>query len=496
MSSKHTAGIKTPANTKHLQGFFEQPRQQVPRDNSSMDWSEDIHEVQASPTPRVPPARENVSSPHAPLHNWDAKRKGRTDSNDSGPSLLNYGGIQPVIPSSWDGAHHVLSIFGTDHSAEIDAINMAQPLSRVVEYIVNNPADKKVPAREFENVVKGFWSLISAIYALKWDLLPIENGMTFRALVGRNILNNYVKLGLVKLPKAPKPQNSTPLNDTNHKTPSPLPPSKKVGSNEKKAPTPKPTNTMKKSYAEASKANNSSNIEDVIQVKEAFPELSADEVGKMLKAKNNNRGTKKPKINMTIRGQSRREVIIPMAKSNTELIVNSAHIHISNINKCLKNSKSNIVADFIRYNASGIIITTNTPANDLNLSTIEDYLKNVQNINPDSIESPRLPKSKSYMKIVRLPYSSKLGVMSPDIIEGVLKNSHLFKDASLASKPHVIKASPKSDKAVVWVDIWDSQNGSCVKNIINWRFNVGRYIVTVRGTSKNPGIPQCKNCWK
>jgi len=112
--------------------------------------------------------------------------------------------------------------------------------------------------------VKGFWSLISAIYASKWDLLPAENGKTFRDLVGGNILNNYVKLGLVKLPEVPKLQSSTPLNDTNQKIPSPPPPSKKAGSNEKKAPTPKSTNMMKKSYAEASKTNKSSNIEDVI----------------------------------------------------------------------------------------------------------------------------------------------------------------------------------------------------------------------------------------
>ena len=110
---------------------------------------------------------------------------------------------------------------------------------------------------------------------------------------------------------------------------------------------------------------------------------------------------------------------------------------------------------------------TNKPTSDLDLSTIEKYLKNIQNVNPDSIESSRLPKSKSYMKIIELPYSSELGVMSPDIIEDVLKDSHLFKDMTLASKPHVIKASPKSDKAVVWVDIWDSQSSSCVKNIIN-----------------------------
>ena len=100
------------------------------------------------------------------------------------------------------------------------------------------------------------------------------------------------------------------------------------------------------------------------------------------------------------------------------------------------------------------------------------------------------------MKIVGLPYSSELGVMFPDIIEGVFKNSHLFKDASLASKLCVIKVSPKLDKAVVWVDICDSQSGSCTKNIINWRFNIGRYIATICGTNMNPGISQCKNCWK
>ena len=121
----------------------------------------------------------------------------------------------------------------------------------------------------------------------------------------------------------------------------------------------------------------------------------------------------------------------------------------------------------LKFNVNGIIITTNKPASDLDLSTIEKYLKNIQNVNPDSIKSSHLPKSKSYMKIVGLPYSSELGVMTPDIIEGVLKYSHLFKDTILASKPRIIKASPKSDKAVVWMDIWDSQSSSCAKNIIN-----------------------------
>ena len=75
--------------------------------------------------------------------------------------------------------------------------------------------------------------------------------------------------------------------------------------------------------------------------------MSANEVEKMLKAKNSGVGNKKPKINMTTRELSRKEVIILMAKSNAKLIINSAHTHISNVNKCLKNSKSDIVANLI-----------------------------------------------------------------------------------------------------------------------------------------------------
>ena len=162
---KPPAAPKTPAEIKAMQSLFRSPGSQEPRDESSMDWSKDIPEVQSTPSPCVFPAGRNMSSPRASPHNRNAKGKKRTDSIDSGLSLLNYGRIQPAIPSSWDGAHHTLSIFGTDQTAEIDATNMAQLITRIIEFIKNNPADKKAPAREFKNVTKGFWNLISAIYS-------------------------------------------------------------------------------------------------------------------------------------------------------------------------------------------------------------------------------------------------------------------------------------------------------------------------------------------
>jgi len=177
--------------------------------------------------------------------------------------------------------------------------------------------------------------------------------------------------------------------------------------------------------------------------------LSADEIGKILKVKNSSESKKKPKLNMTTRGPSRKEVIIPMTKSNTELIMKSAHKQINNINEHLKNSNSDIIADFICLSNNGVIITTNRPANATELSRIENFLKKIDNIDLISIEAPHLPKSKSYMKIVGLPYNSELGTITPNFIEGVLKETHLFKDATLASKPRIIKVPPKSNKVVV-----------------------------------------------
>ena len=109
----------------------------------------------------------------------------------------------------------------------------------------------------------------------------------------------------------------------------------------------------------------------------------------------------------------------------------------------------------------------NKLANTSDITTIKKYIKNIQNINSDPIESPCLSKSKSYLKIIGLPYMTKQDVITSNIIEGILKELHLFKDITLASKPHIIKVSPKSNMAVVWVDIWDSQSSSTAKNIVN-----------------------------
>ena len=81
-------------------------------------------------------------------------------------------------------------------------------------------------------------------------------------------------------------------------------------------------------------------------------------------------------------------------------------------------------------------------------------------------------------------------------IKKILKNNHIFNGIVLASKPRIIKVLPKLDMTIVWIDIWDMQNSSNAKKIINRHFNVGSFIVTVQEVNMNPEVLQCKNCWK
>ena len=73
----------------------------------------------------------------------------------------------------------------------------------------------------------------------------------------------------------------------------------------------------------------------------------------------------------------------------------------------------------------------------------------------ENIKALRLPQSKSYLKIIGIPYLMENTniLINSDFVETVIKSSHIFNDLSLTSKLRIIKASPKSDIAIIWIDI-------------------------------------------
>ena len=97
------------------------------------------------------------------------------------------------------------------------------------------------------------------------------------------------------------------------------------------------------------------------------------------------------------------------------------------------------------------------------------------------VVEPRLPQSKSFLKILGVPYwgnNSSLSITQAQV-ESVIANTPIFEGVVLASHPYIMKASPSSDMSVIWIDIWDSQKGSKGKTLINRSFNFGRHTATV-----------------
>ena len=77
----------------------------------------------------------------------------------------------------------------------------------------------------------------------------------------------------------------------------------------------------------------------------------------------------------------------------------------------------------------------------------------------------------------------------PDIIERVIKSTYIFDNIVLVFCPEVIKASSKSDMAMVWINIWNSQNSMKAKSLINRYFNIGYHITMIREININSNIP-------
>ena len=139
-----------------------------------------------------------------------------------------------------------------------------------------------------------------------------------------------------------------------------------------------------------------------------------------------------------------------MSANNSEAIVLQANVHISNINRLLKGVKSKVSVDFIYSNNKGII-TTNKAITSLDLSIVERYVKELNNINSNDVMSLWLPQFKLYLKILKVSYfleNINLSITF-NIIKEVIKNTHIFNDIILASCSYIIKASPKLDMTVI-----------------------------------------------
>jgi len=85
------------------------------------------------------------------------------------------------------------------------------------------------------------------------------------------------------------------------------------------------------------------------------------------------------------------------------------------------------------------------------ISIISKYVKSCNDIDTNDIQDAQLPQSKSYLKILGILFI-KEGTNMPinsEVMETVIKSMHIFNNVNIASKPHIVKVSPKSNIAIV-----------------------------------------------
>jgi len=87
-------------------------------------------------------------------------------------------------------------------------------------------------------------------------------------------------------------------------------------------------------------------MSDVLKIKEAFPALNANEINQVNNIIKSN-PKPKPRIQMTTKGLSRKQVIIPMSKENNNAFMKNSLLHVANINRQLRNIKSEVLVNYI-----------------------------------------------------------------------------------------------------------------------------------------------------
>ena len=194
---------------------------------------------------------------------------------------------------------------------------------------------------------------------------------------------------------------------------------------------------------------------NTLKIKEMFPKLQNQKIDQVQKIINGIKNKVKPWINMTTKGPSHKQIIVSMNNEMAKKYCKNTSQHIITINHTLKAIKSNVMVDFIWSKDKSIVISTNNIAFPSDLQEIKKCVKSSLLDDADQVFSPRLPQSKFYLKIIGISYLNEYlnTCILPENIEKILKSNYIFSNIVLVSRPRVIKVSPKSDMAIIWIDI-------------------------------------------
>jgi len=366
----------------------------------------------------------------------------------------------------WDGEHHVTSLSGHFGYLENDAKVLASFVLRIVRFIQKHPIGSR-PVEQFPSILGAgsiMWHLFQTVFAAGWDhfkVSPQPNSPllveAIRTLYGPNLpqepspdtemavdqpaveeapfttVTNKKSKGKGKVPLSTNPsapfQNvPTPALMVSRAPPLPLPAKMAIvkPTPTKVATKPQAPKQAPKSFAQAARSGNPQSTprfapasahpeyESLLCLRDMFPDLPMEKVLAMHQSgfgasASPNRGgavhsgaSRAPK--MTTHGPTRRQVLIPLDTPTAEVVVANAATAVESCNRGLVEAHSKLRVELVRKAWDGISMSTNFVASAAELEVIKQWLKKVAGLAASTVVEPRLPQSKSFLKILGVPY--------------------------------------------------------------------------------------------
>jgi len=249
----------------------------------------------------------------------------------------------PTEPDLWNGSFHPISLHSSIKHFASDSKSIKVSLDFLAKYIRNKQVNSNRinDLADFDGMGDAIWNFISLVYNAKWDTLYTDNkANTLRAKV-----SSKFTLRTIPQHNGNKKDIAKSVPVTINKVPPPPPllaktrkeiniiskyfhPKKLSVENTAKDNNASPG----KSYAQVSKPPASTS--DMLKIKETFPSLNTqkiDQVNSIVNGQNKPR----PRIRMSTKGLSRKQVVIPMSGENISSFMKNSSLHVANINRNL-----------------------------------------------------------------------------------------------------------------------------------------------------------------
>jgi len=109
-------------------------------------------------------------------------------------------------------------------------------------------------------------------------------------------------------------------------------------------------------------------------------------------------------LKMTTHGPTRCQVLIPLDTPTAEVIVTNIAIAVESWSRGLVEAHSKLKVESVHKAWDRISMSTNFVASAAELEVIKQWLKKVTGLATSTVVEPRLPQSKSFLKILGVSY--------------------------------------------------------------------------------------------